>query len=84
MIMRSIAINDATAELSELCESVERTGEPVQITRQGKPVVMIARWNEAGVWAARKEFERENGDLDIDFEIPARSIDEKAGENPLD
>lgn len=82
--MRKIAINDATATLSELCESVERTGEPVQITRQGKPVAMIAQWNHAGIWAAREEFERQHGPLSDDFEIPTRSIDDRSFKNPLE
>jgi prevent-host-death family protein len=82
--MQTVTLSDATARLSELCETVERTGEPVQITRQGRPVAVIARWKEPSVWAAREHYERQHGPLADDFEIPARSVDERTGTNPLD
>jgi len=82
--MRTVALNDATAKLSDLCDTVERTGEPVQITRQGRPVVMIAPWKEPGVWAAREDHELRHGPLNEAFEIPARLIDQRTSESPLD
>jgi prevent-host-death family protein len=82
--MQTVTLSDAKARLSELCETVERTGEPVQITRQGRPVALIAQWSQPGVWAARANYEREHGPLADDFEIPERSIDKREMDHILD
>jgi antitoxin (DNA-binding transcriptional repressor) of toxin-antitoxin stability system len=80
--MQTVAIDDATARLSDLCEKVEQTGEPLQITRQGRPVALIARWPESGVWAARESYEHLHGQISEDFEIPQSEIGSCV--NPLD
>lgn len=72
--MRTVTLNDATARLSELCDTVERTGESVQIIRDGLPVAVIAGWKELGVWADREEYERRHGTLSEDFEISDQSM----------
>jgi antitoxin (DNA-binding transcriptional repressor) of toxin-antitoxin stability system len=80
--MQTVTIDDATARLSDLCEKVEQTGEPLQITRQGRPVALIARWPETGVWAARENFQHFHGQISEDFEIPSPQIGSCV--NPLD
>ena len=39
--METVGIVEAKAKLSELCERVERSGEPIVVTRRGKPFVRI-------------------------------------------
>jgi antitoxin (DNA-binding transcriptional repressor) of toxin-antitoxin stability system len=80
--MQTVIIDDATARLSDLCEKIAQTGELLQITRQGRPVALIARWPDSGVWAARENYERQHGQISEDFEIPGPEIG--SSENPLD
>jgi prevent-host-death family protein len=39
--MTEIAVSEAREHLSELIESTHRTGEPVYVTRRGRPVAVI-------------------------------------------
>jgi prevent-host-death family protein len=39
--MKTAGIFEAKTKLSELCDEVARTGEPVLVTRRGKPLVRI-------------------------------------------
>jgi prevent-host-death family protein len=85
--MKSVGLFEAKTKLSEICDAVARTGRAVQVTRRGKPWVVIAPNTDVApresVWARRKEFERVHGPLDEDFELPERKIDRRTWDNPL-
>lgn len=40
--MREVGVLEAKTNLSALLDAVERTGEPVMITRHGKPVAQLS------------------------------------------
>jgi prevent-host-death family protein len=77
--MKSIGLFEAKSKFSEICDTVARTGRPVQVTRRGSPIAIISKWqspkDSASVWERRKEFERRHGPLDEDFDLPPRRID---------
>lgn len=58
--MKSLGIFDVKTRLSEICESVARTGETVLVTRRGKPFVRIAPLEDerggSAVWEARRAY----------------------------
>ena len=85
--MRSVGLFEAKTKLSEICDAVSRTGRAVQVTRRGRPWVLIAPCPEdaprQSVWAQRKEFESAHGPLDEVFELPERKVDRRARRNPL-
>lgn len=67
--------------MSELCEQVAKTHEPVTVTRRGKPLVRIDPI-EAAVLTVRERREaymkkagRTEKNDDRDFEVPSRSSD---------
>ncbi|MGJ3232328.1 MAG: type II toxin-antitoxin system Phd/YefM family antitoxin [Oceanicaulis sp.] len=53
--MKQVGVLEAKTHLSRLLEEIERTGEPVVITRHGKPVATIS----AGVSEAGREATRQ-------------------------
>ena len=73
--MRTIGIFEAKAKLSEICETVARSGESVVVTRRGKPLVRIdpVVADNFSVWEAREEYIARKGQLKEEFEMPSRS-----------
>jgi prevent-host-death family protein len=78
--MKTIGMFEAKAKLSEICQRVARTGEPVLITRRGVPLVRIDPIEEKGgaseVWEAAAEFRRTRR-ITEDLELPPRDIGTK-------
>ena len=78
--MKLIGVFEAKTRLSEICEQVAQTGEPVTLTRRGKPLVRILPVDERGpsilarweAYRARNEEEYQDQGIE-DFEMPARS-----------
>ena len=74
--MRAIGLFEAKTKFSELCERVASRGEPVVVTRRGKPLVRIepCEASPAGgsVWDRREAFVREHGKVAEDFELAPR------------
>jgi prevent-host-death family protein len=47
--MREVGVLEAKTHLSALLDSVERSGEPVVITRNGRPVAKLSPANDASL-----------------------------------
>lgn len=66
--------------LSEVCDGIAKSGEPVTVTRRGKPLVRIIPVEYTGrprsVWDTVKESRERYGPLTEDFELPERTISE--------
>ena len=78
--MKALGIYEAKTKLSEICERVAHTGEPVVVTRRGVPLVQIhpvAPHDGPGstIWRARDRFVDEHGDLEADLETPPRTVE---------
>ena len=77
--MRSIGIFEAKTKLSEICEAVAESGEPVTVTRRGQPLVRIGPIpvEPASIIERREAYLAEHGpdedEDDTDFEVPRRS-----------
>lgn len=73
----SVGIFEAKNRLSELCEKVALTGEPLLIRRRGEPLVRImplpAGEEQGSVWSTVKESAAKYGPLDEDWSVPDRS-----------
>lgn len=78
--MTSVGIFEAKNRLSELCERVAVTGEPLLIRRHGEPLVRIVPFAQDGkkesVWSTVAESVAKYGPLDDDWEAPERSHDD--------
>lgn len=79
--MKTSGIFETKNRLSELCEQVALSGEPLVITRHGKPLVRILPIEDSvpheSVWDTVKESRALYGALDDGLEIPDR--DSKVG-----
>ena len=85
--MKSLGIFETKNHLSELCEQVATSGEPVMVTRHGKPLVCIvpvrAGERRGSVWDTVEESRAKYGNLTDDLELPLREI-ERNRPDPLD
>ena len=84
--MKTLGIYDAKTRLSEICEQVAQTGEPVVVTRRGVPLVQIdpvEPQDASGsmIWRMRERFVAVHGDIDVDLDLPPRTVDRF--ENPF-
>ena len=65
-------------KLSEVCDQVARTSEPVVVTRHGEPLVKIVpcepQTSKQSVWSRVQESRRKYGPIEEEFELPERSI----------
>ena len=82
--MTTLGIYEAKTRLSEICERVAQTGEPVVVTRRGVPLVQIdpvARAAGTGsmIWELRDRFIKEHGALEGDIELPPRTVERREG-----
>jgi prevent-host-death family protein len=76
--MNTIGIFEAKTKLSQICEQVHNTNEPVLITKRGVPLVRIepiASHPQAPseIWERRQEFIDLYGEFP-EFELPVRII----------
>ena len=74
--MRTIGLFEAKTKFSELCERVADQGEPVIVTRRGRPLVRIEPCRpghaEPSVWERRAAHVRKYGRISEGFELPDR------------
>ena len=80
--MNTLGIYEAKTRLSEICERVAHTGEPVVVTRRGIPLVQIRPLGSqdgigSTVWESRERFVLEHGDLEVDLELPPRTVERR-------
>ncbi len=75
--MKNIGLFEAKTKLSEICEQVMKNKEPVLITKRGKPLVRIdpVENESSSVWDLSNKFRKTNKNMDVDFELPERSVD---------
>ena len=78
--MTTLGIFEAKTRLSEICERVAQTGEPVVVTRRGVPLVRIhpvepEHGTRSTIWELRDRFVAEHGDLEVDLELPPRTVE---------
>lgn len=75
--MKSSGIFETKNHLSEICEQVAKSGEPLVVTRHGKPLVRIVPmenvYDQQSVWDTVQESQAKYGPLPDDFEIPERN-----------
>ena len=75
--METIGIFEAKTRLSEICERVSKTNEPILITKRGIPLVKIDpikknENNQSEIWNLRKKFIKDNGQINDELDIPER------------
>ena len=77
--MKTIGIFEAKTKLTEVCEEVSRTHQPVTVTRRGKPLVRIDPIEETPLTIRERRAaymadygKREKPDSK-DFDVPPRS-----------
>ena len=80
--MTTLGIYEAKTKLSEICERVAQTGEPVVVTRRGVPLVQIdpvapATGTGSMIWELRDRFVNEHGELEADIELPPRTVERR-------
>jgi prevent-host-death family protein len=85
--MNTIGIFEAKTKLSQICEQVHDTHEPVLITKRGVPLVRIEPISSrsqapSGIWESRQAFLERYGELP-EFELPGREINREY-QNPFD
>jgi prevent-host-death family protein len=77
--MKSLGIFETKNRLSELCEDVAAHGDPLVVTRHGKPLVQIVpyRTGQGGsdIWGCVAECEAKYGPLEDEFELPERKVE---------
>ena len=76
--MKALGIFEVKNRLSEVCEEVATQGDPLVITRHGKPLVRIVPYEEAlpssSVWGSVEECRARYGALEDDFQLPVRDL----------
>ena len=85
--MNAIGLFEAKTKFSEICERVAANGEPVIVTRRGKPLVKIEPIAPAGgkpesVWDRRAQYQKRHGRWTEDFNPPLR--EKQTWRNPLE
>lgn len=74
--MKTVGLFEAKTKLSEICERVFTSQEPIVITRRGKPLVEIKpcqiEKKEKNVWELRREIEAQEGPFTEEFELLPR------------
>ena len=75
--MNEIGLVEAKTKFSEICAHVADKGEPVVVTRRGKPLVKIepitrAQAKPSSVWNRRAAYEKRHGRISEDFALPGR------------
>ena len=75
--MKTVGLFEAKTKLSELCEEVARTRQPVTVTRRGKPLMRIEPEAATALTIRERRADyvvRHKEKRDVrDFEVPPRS-----------
>lgn len=75
--MKTMGLFEAKNRFSGVCDEVAKSGEPLVVTRRGKPLVRIVRVDEVldatSVWDSVEESVGRYGPLPDDWELPSRS-----------
>lgn len=84
--MKTLGLFETKNRLSEVCEQVASTSEPLVVTRHGKPLVQIIPYvsteSPASVWDTVAESRAKHGPLTDHFDLPKRDP-EANRPNPL-
>lgn len=76
--MKTLGLFETKNRLSEVCEQVAATSEPVVITRHRKPLVQIVPIQDSqmkeSVWDTVEESKYRYGPLEEGFELPVRDV----------
>ncbi len=85
-MMKSMGIYEVKTKISEICEAVKETQEPILITKRGIPMVRIIPIEnkdiKSNIWNKRKKFLTGNIIFNEDFSLPPRKVEKYI--NPLD
>jgi len=78
--METIGIFEVKAKISQICERVKQTGEPVLVTKRGVPLVRIDPVNNddangSKVWQVREKYIKEYGGFDEEIDLPERDVE---------
>ena len=77
--MKAMGIFETKNRLSEVCEQVAAHGDPLVVTRHGKPLVRIVPYEETGtgseIWWSVAECQAKYGGLEDEFELPERRVE---------
>jgi prevent-host-death family protein len=84
--MNAVGLFEAKTKFSEICEHVAAKGQPIIVTRRGKPLVRIepvgnSKDKHTSVWNRRAEFEKRHGRSTENFSLPPR--EKQAWRSPL-
>ncbi len=87
--MRTLDLHEAEYCRPPWSEAVAQTGETVIMLADQKPLVTLAPAVERAEtavsgWAARRQFEPEQGPLTEDFALPSPVVDDSTWRNPWD
>ncbi len=79
--MKAIGIFEAKTKFSEICEKVNKSKEPILITKRGVPFVKLdpiieSKKKKSEIWELREKFIKNNGSIEDEFQIPERKIDD--------
>jgi len=75
--------------LSRYLRQVREGGDSIVVMDRNKPIAEIRPYQghdpkvRSGIWDIRRRSDREEGELDEDFELPERSTQARKHENPL-
>ena len=82
--MKTMSIFETKNRLSEVCEHVLTTGEPVVITRRGNAIVQIVpiqpTESRQSVWNTVAESRATYGEIRDDFDLPERDASVKSSD----
>ena len=77
--MKTIGVYEAKTKISEICETVKKTHEPVVITKRGIPMVKITSIEDSEeqsyIWEKHKKYTKTNGPISEEITLPSRDID---------
>ena len=84
--MKAIGIFEVKTKISEICETVKETHEPILITKRGVPMVRIIpienQDTNSNIWNKRRNFLKNNGLFQEELALPSRTVNKIF--NPLD
>ncbi|MBC8553140.1 MAG: type II toxin-antitoxin system Phd/YefM family antitoxin [Candidatus Brocadiales bacterium] len=77
--MKAIGIYEVKTKISEICETVKKTHEPVIITKRGVPMVKISsidsKKEQSDVWGKYYTYTEANSPILEEIVLPSRDVD---------
>ncbi|MBL7006481.1 MAG: type II toxin-antitoxin system Phd/YefM family antitoxin [Spirochaetia bacterium] len=77
--MKAIGIYEVKTKISEICETVKKTHEPVIITKRGVPMVKItsidSKKEQSDVWGKYYTYTKANSPILEEIVLPSRDVD---------